>query len=158
MNENSVFPSSWPPRHEKVLWDIQCKICEKRVKFPQAIMVGGFIFATSVTIRVSRQPVCSLHRSVPMAWSRGLATSTKPPKMGNWKPVEAGTFWESGSNSSGGSRFIVQRLRHPFIWLYRRGPRHFWNRRACLGYYPNPGPIFKMPCDSFSHWVGHATN
>ena len=33
-----------------------------------------------------------------------------------------------------GARFIVWRLKRPFLGEYRRGPRHFCNCRACLGY------------------------
>ena len=33
-----------------------------------------------------------------------------------------------------GARFIAWGLKHPFFGEIRRGPRHFWNRRACLGY------------------------
>ena len=43
----------------------------------------------------------------------------------------------------GGAGFITWRLRHPFLGERRRGPRHFWSRRACLGYGPAPGPTEK---------------
>ena len=43
----------------------------------------------------------------------------------------------------GGVRFIAWHLRRPFSGECRRGPRHFWECRARLGYGPAPGPILK---------------
>ena len=38
------------------------------------------------------------------------------------------------------TRFIAWRLRRTFLGECRRGPRHFDECRACLGYGPAPGP------------------
>ena len=40
----------------------------------------------------------------------------------------------------GGARFIAWRLRRPSLGECRRGPRHFWSGRACLGHGLAPGP------------------
>ena len=39
---------------------------------------------------------------------------------------------------------IAWRPRHPFLGKCRRAPRHFWSRRAFLGYCHAPSPHFKM--------------
>ena len=58
----------------------------------------------------------------------------------------------------GGARFIAWRLRPPFLGECRRGPRHFWECRAYLGYCPAPGPTKKWLCAILVQLVGRKTN
>ena len=58
----------------------------------------------------------------------------------------------------GGVRFIAWRLRRPFLGEWRRGPRHLWECRGCLGYGPAPWPTVKRPCATLVHLVEGATN
>ena len=58
----------------------------------------------------------------------------------------------------GGARFIAWRLKLPFFETYRRGSKHFWECRACLGHIPGLGPTFKRPCTTLVRLIVCATN
>ena len=58
----------------------------------------------------------------------------------------------------GGARFIAWCLRRPFLGECRRGPRHFWECRVCLGYGPAPLPTVKILSATLVRLVGRATN
>ena len=56
------------------------------------------------------------------------------------------------------ARKIIWRLRLPFLGECRRGPRHFCECQACLGYGSAPGPTNRRPCAPLVRLMERATN
>ena len=58
----------------------------------------------------------------------------------------------------GWARFIAWRMSRSFLGEFRRGPRHFWECRACLGHGLALGPTKKRLCAILVRLVGRKTN
>ena len=58
----------------------------------------------------------------------------------------------------GGVGLITWRLRRPSWEECRRGPWHFWECRARVGYGSAPGPTLKISCAILVRLVGRRTN
>ena len=111
-------------------------------------------------IRFIRRLCCLLHGSVHVAWSHDLV-HTGQGHM--WIHVtRARTVLSSSLRDPPGSnslrRGYVYRLRRSFIEECLWGPRHFWSRRAWLGYGSVPGPTLKRSCAKLTQLVGRKTN
>ena len=79
-------------------------------------------------------------RSMPLdTGNRKPASMSRAPRLALLEPPEA---VPQALNISGEARFDTRNL---FLEKRRRGPRHFWSRRACLGYGPPLGPTLKWP-------------
>ena len=52
---------------------------------------------------------------------------------------------------------FTRRLKHHFLGKCWRGPRNFWSSWTCLGYGPEPGPIYKRPYATLILSVGRTT-
>ena len=56
------------------------------------------------------------------------------------------------------ARFIIWRLRWPFLEECKQDPKYFWKCRACVGYGPAPGPTLKRHCAALTGLVGYSLN
>ena len=96
-------------------------------------------------------------------------SQSRPSNMDSGKPafmscaLRSAFLEPSGSvlqalTLSGRATFIVSRLRHRFLGECRRGSRHFWNNRVCVGYSPAPGTLNIMASYQTRAHVGHSKN
>ena len=128
-----------------------------KMLYSQSININGcvrFLINTLDTIVL----ICWLYRRLP-SWSYLIWVPTIQALMSR------GRLHSSLRGPSphalillGGARFIAWHLKRSFLGECRRVPRHFLSHRACLGYYPAPGPTLKKPWAVPAFSVGRTTN
>ena len=78
----------------------------------------------------------------------------RPSIRDSWMILEPQGTVPQALTLYGGVGFIARCLSPPFSGECPRGSRCFWNRRACVGFDPAPGPTLKRPCAIFVWLMG----